>query len=93
MSFFDRLKIDIIGEPFDLEYRELEEAISNSFDVVSLCNYINYALLLKEINELDLTDEQKDELVETIYTNCSDVNYNTSLRDSFLLENEEAIEC
>jgi hypothetical protein len=89
MSFFNLLKNDIIDEPFKLETYRMNQAITNSSDIVSLCNNINYQLLYNEIESLDLTEEQKDQLSDTIYTNCMDSGYNRDLADQFLLLNGE----
>jgi hypothetical protein len=89
MSFFTVLKNDIIGDPFDLDPDRLNEAITNSTDLRSLCNNINYELLYDEIESLDLTEEQKDQLKDTIYLNCMDSSFDQDLADQFLTLNGE----
>jgi hypothetical protein len=41
MSLFDRLKNDIYSDPSELEPRDLNEAIRESDDLISLCNNIS----------------------------------------------------
>ena len=88
MSLFDRLKNDIYGDPSELEPSDLNEAISESDDLVSLCNNINRKLITQEIQSLDLTEDQTEQLEETIYLNCADSGYNKDLADQFLEENK-----
>ena len=77
----DQEYIDRISELYDVDYYECDLYIDEKITSASLTNQIIYYILYEAIQALDISERSKEQLQDSIYTNCYDSFYNLSIDD------------
>lgn len=89
----DQYKLNELSDLYDVDYYEADIYIDDNTDSASITNQLFYYVLSEAVYKLDIEEDSKQILIDSIYCNCLDSWYNLpDDRDIFIEKDRETID-
>lgn len=72
----DQYYLDKMSEKYDIDYYDADIYLTEDTDSDRITNQLFYYVLYEAVNNLDISDNNKEYLQDSIYCNCLDSFYN-----------------
>ena len=72
----DQEYIDRISDLYDIDYYDADVYLDEDLNNASITNQLIYYILTEAVNNLDISDKNKEFLQDKIYCNCLDSWFN-----------------
>lgn len=77
----DQYYLDELADKYDIDYYDCDIYINEDTSTGDITNQLFYYVLSEAVNNLDISDNNKEQLQERIYCNCFDSWFDISSND------------